>query len=122
MKRVAKEWEIWDKEEEAARLEEEAKKLVPEKLHKWIKVFGKKASERMLTRKIWDYAIDLKEEFVLRKEKVYLLSRKEREEVREFINVMATTRHKVHVKIVDDGLNFYFHFLFYFSFLLFFYF
>jgi len=29
--------------------------------------------------------IELKEEFVLRKEKVYLLSREEREEVREFI-------------------------------------
>jgi len=52
MKRVAEEWEIWDEEEEAARSEKEAKKLVPEKLHKWIKVFGKKASERMPTRKI----------------------------------------------------------------------
>jgi len=35
-----------------ARLEEEAKKLAPEKLYKWIKVFGKKASERMPMRKI----------------------------------------------------------------------
>ena len=34
MKRVAKEWEIWDKEEEVARLEEKAKKWVPEKFHK----------------------------------------------------------------------------------------
>ena len=34
MKRVVEEWEIWDDEEEAARLEEEAKKLVPEKFHK----------------------------------------------------------------------------------------
>jgi len=40
---VAEEWEIWDEEEEAARSEVEAKKLVPEKFYKWIKVFGKKA-------------------------------------------------------------------------------
>ena len=67
------------------RLEAEAKKLVPEKFHKWIKVFEKKQLERMLTRKLWDHVIDIKEEFVPRKEKVYLLLRKERKEVREFI-------------------------------------
>ena len=82
---MAEEWEIWDKEEEVARSEAEVKKLVPEKFHKWIKVFGKKQSERMLTRKLWDHAIDIKEGFVLRKGKVYPLSREEREEVREFI-------------------------------------
>ena len=85
VKKVAEEWEIWDEEEEAARSEEEVKKLVPEKFHRWIKVFGKKQLERMLTRKMWDHAIDVKEGFVLRKGKVYLLSREEREEVREFI-------------------------------------
>ena len=39
----------------------------------------------MPTRKIWDHVIDMKKGFVLRKEKVYLLSREEREEVCEFI-------------------------------------
>ena len=39
----------------------------------------------MPTQKIWDYTIDMKERFVLRKGKVYPLSREEREEVREFI-------------------------------------
>jgi len=48
-------------------------------------VFGKKQSERMPTRKVWDHAIDVKEVFVLRKEKVYPLSREEMEEVREFV-------------------------------------
>ena len=85
VKRVAEEWEIWDEEEEVAKSEVEAKKLVPEKFHKWIKIFGKKQSERMPTRKVWDHAIDVKEEFVPRKEKVYPLSREEREEVKEFI-------------------------------------
>jgi len=85
VKRIAEEWEIWDKEEEAARSEAEAKNLVPEKFHKWIKVFGKKQSERMPIRKVWDHVIEVKEGFVPRKGKVYLLSREEREEVREFI-------------------------------------
>jgi len=63
----------------------EARKLVPEKFYQWIKIFGKKQFERMPMRKVWDHAIEVKEEFVLRKGKVYPLSREEREEVREFI-------------------------------------
>ena len=35
----------------------------------------------MPTRKIWDHAIDMKEGFVPRKEKVYPLLREEREKV-----------------------------------------
>jgi len=65
--------------------EAEAKKLVLEKFHRWIKIFSKKQSERMLTWKIWNHAIDMKEGFVPRKGKVYPLSREEREEVCEFI-------------------------------------
>ena len=48
-------------------------------------MFGKKQSERMPTRKPWDHAIDVKKGFMPRKEKVYSLSREEREEVREFV-------------------------------------
>ena len=85
VRKVAEEWEIWDEEEEAAKLEVEAKKLVPEKFHRWIKVFGKKQSERMPTRKLWDHAIDIREGFVPRKGKVYPLLREEREEARDFM-------------------------------------
>jgi len=85
VRKVAEEWEIWDEEEEAVKSEVEVRKLVPEKFHKWIKVFGKKQSERMPTRKLWDHAIDVKEGFMPRKGKVYPLSREEREEVREFV-------------------------------------
>ena len=63
IKKIAKEQEIWDEEEEAARLEKE-KKLVPEQFYRQIKMFRKKASERMPTRKVWNYTIDLKKEFV----------------------------------------------------------
>jgi len=85
VRKVVEEWEIWDEEEEAAKSEAEAKRLVPEEFHKWIKVFGKKQSERMPTRKIWNYAIDVKEGLIPRKGKMYPLSREEREEVRKFI-------------------------------------
>ena len=85
VRKVVEEWEIWDEEEEAAKSEVEARKLVPERFHEWIKVFGKKQSERMPTRKLWDHAIDVKEGFIPRKRKVYPLSREEREEVREFV-------------------------------------
>jgi len=48
-------------------------------------VFEKKESERMPTRKAWDHVIDLREEFVPKKGKIYSLSRVEREEVQEFV-------------------------------------
>ena len=70
---------------EVAKSEVEAKKLVPERFHEWIKVFGKKQLKRMLTRKVWDHVIDVKEGFVLKKGKMYPLSREERGEVRKFI-------------------------------------
>ena len=39
----------------------------------------------MLTKKVWDHVIEVKKEFVLRKGKMYLLSREEREEICKFI-------------------------------------
>ena len=48
-------------------------------------MFGKVESERMPMRKIWDYAIDLKETFVPQKERIYPLSKDEREEVQNFV-------------------------------------
>jgi len=85
VRKVAEEWEIWDEEEEIVKSEEEAKKLVPEHFYKWIQVFGKKQSERISMRKLWNHVIEIKEGFVPRKGKVYLLSREKREEVCEFI-------------------------------------
>jgi len=34
VKRIAEEWEIWNEEEEAAKSEAEAKKLVPEQFYR----------------------------------------------------------------------------------------
>ena len=39
----------------------------------------------MSTRKTWDHVIELKEGFALKKSKVYLLLREERQKVREFV-------------------------------------
>ena len=83
--KVVKEWEIWNEEEKVAKSEEEARKLVPECFHRWIHVFGKKQSEKMSIRKIWDYAIEIKEGFVPRKGKIYPLLREKRGEVCKFI-------------------------------------
>ena len=90
-----------------AKLEAEAKKLFPEKFHKWIKVFDKKKSEQMPTRKIWDHAIDIKEGFVPRKEKVYLLLREEREEVHEFIKEQLEKGYIRSLKLSQTALVFF---------------
>ena len=75
------------------KLEAEARKLILECFHKWIQVFGRKTSEQMPMRKLWDYAIDMKEGFMLKKRKVYLLLRKRREEVHKFISEQLRKRY-----------------------------
>jgi len=59
--------------------------MVPKRFYKWLKVFRKIESERMPTRKSWNHAIDLKPDFVAKKERIYLMSRIKREEVQVFI-------------------------------------
>ena len=75
--------EKFDNEVELDR--EKVKKMVPQRFHKWLKVFEKVESERMPVREPWDYAINLRKNFVPRKERTYLISREEKEEVREFV-------------------------------------
>jgi len=73
-----------ERKEERKRIraaEQTVEELVLKRFWKWRKVFEKAESERMPVRKPWDHAIELKEEFVPRKGKVYSLSRDEREEV-----------------------------------------
>ena len=64
---------------------EKVRKMVPQKFHRWLKVFEKAESERMPVRKPWDHAINLREDFIPRKGRTYLMLRKEKEEVREFV-------------------------------------
>jgi len=53
----------WGKKEEIEENYRKIEEMVSKKFLKWKKVFGKVESERMLTRKIWDHAIDLKKTF-----------------------------------------------------------
>jgi len=57
--------EDWEREEEIEEDHRKIEEMVLRKFLKWRKVFGKVESERMLTRKIWNHAIDLKETFKL---------------------------------------------------------
>ena len=75
-----------EKEEEAREDRRKVEDMVPRRFYKWLKVFGKQESERMPVRKTWDHAIDLQEEFVPRKGRIYPLSRIKREEVQAFID------------------------------------
>jgi len=68
-------------------------KMVPRKFYKYLKMFEKKELERMLMRKTWNSAINLRKEFVLKKEKIYLLSRIEKEEVQEFVKDQLKKRY-----------------------------
>ena len=64
---------------------EKVRKMVPQRSHKWLKVFKKAESKRIPVRKPQDYAINLREYFVPRKRRTYLILREEKEEVREFM-------------------------------------
>ena len=83
---AADEKKDWGREEEMEIDHRKIETMVPKRFHWWLKVFGKVESERMPVRKVWDHAIDVKEDFKPSKAKVYPLSRNEREEVQKFVN------------------------------------
>jgi len=86
---------IEEKQEEKEDLIEirTVEEIVPRRFHKYSKVFENKELERMLARKTWDHAIDLREGFVFLKKKIYPLSRIEREEVQKFLRDQLRKRY-----------------------------
>ena len=96
---VEKEMEIVKMVEEKQEEEEDlieirtVEEIVPKRFHKCLKVFEKRKSEKMPTRKTWNHAIDLSEGFVLEKGKIYPLSRIEREEVQGFVKDQLRKRY-----------------------------
>jgi len=84
--------EDWERKEEVEADHRKIKKMVSKKFLKWRKVFRKVELERMLTRKTWDHAIDLKEIFKLQKRRIYPLSKDEREEVQKLIGNMGSKK------------------------------
>ena len=81
--------------------------MVSQRFHKYLKVFKKKESERMPMRKAWDHAIDLREGFVLKKGKIYSLSRIEREEVQEFVKDQLRKEYIRPLKLPQTSLVFF---------------
>jgi len=73
------------REEEIVNDHRKVEEIVPRCFHKWLKVFEKVESEQMPIRKPWDHAIDFKEDFILRKGRIYPLSRTKKKEVQAFI-------------------------------------
>ena len=59
--------------------------MVSRRFHKYLKVFEKKESEKMLIRKTWDHVIDLRDDFIPKRGKIYPFFRIEREEVQKFL-------------------------------------
>jgi len=60
-------------------------KIVLKKFHKYLKIFEKKKLERMLIKKTWNYTINLREDFILKKRRIYLLSRIKKEKIQKFM-------------------------------------
>jgi len=83
----------WEREEEIEEDHRKIEEMVLRKFLKWRKVFGKVESERMPTRKVWDHTIDLKETFKPQKERIYPLSKNEREEVQDFVKDQLRKRY-----------------------------
>jgi len=78
---VVDEKENWEKEEKMEADYRKVKEIVPKWFHKWLKVFGKIKSERIPVRKVWDYTIDLRNDFKASKARVYPLSRNEKKKI-----------------------------------------
>ena len=74
--KIVEEQEIGDKKEEAAKFEKETKKLVSQRFYKWIHIFRKKVSEKIL-KKVQNYVIEVKKGFVLRKGNISAVKRRE---------------------------------------------
>ena len=104
---------IEEKEEERDEEEEDLIELrtvgemVSKQFHKYLKVFEKKELERMPIRKTWNHVIDLREEFVLKKRKIYPLSRVKREKFQNFVKNQLKKRYIRPLKLPQISLVFF---------------
>ena len=77
---------IWVTLDKPKKIEKKVEELVPKEYHQYLKVFLKEELERMLIRKPWDHAIELKDTFKPKKSRLIPLSHEEQEEVSAFID------------------------------------
>ena len=78
--------EDWEREKKIEADHRKVEEMVPKWFYRWLKVFGKVESERILVKKVWDHMIDLNNNFKVSKARVYPLSRNKKEEVQKFVN------------------------------------
>ena len=83
----------WERKEEVEANHRKIEEIVPQKFLKWKRMFGKVKSEKMLIKKIWDHAINLKEIFKPRKGRIYSLSKNEKEKVQKFMEDQLRKRY-----------------------------
>ena len=76
---------LFNKENINKKLQSDAKKAVPKKFHKYLKVFSKTESEKLPPRREWDHPIDTTPEFKPIRKPIYRLTPKERQELEKFI-------------------------------------
>ena len=104
---------IEEKEEERDEEEEDLIELrtvgeiVSKQFYKYLKVFEKKELERMPMRKAWNHVIDLREEFVLKRRKIYPLSRVKREKFQDFVKNQLKKRYIRPLKLLKISLVFF---------------
>lgn len=72
--------------QQAKEKESKPKATLPEFYQEYASVFDKNTSERMPSRRPWDHAIDLKEDFIPKDSKIYPMSPTEQEKLDEFID------------------------------------
>jgi len=73
--------EDWGRKKKIEADHRKVEEMVSKRFHKWLKVFGKVESKRIPVRKVWNYAINLQNDFRASKARVYPLSRNEKKEV-----------------------------------------
>ena len=83
----------WERKEEVEANHRKIEEIVLQKFLKWKRMFGKVKSEKMLIKKIWDHAINLKEIFKPRKGRIYSLSKNEKEKVQKFMEDQLRKRY-----------------------------
>ena len=82
------EWKMLMKEKFDDKVEldrEKVRKIVPQRFYKWLKVFKKVELEKIPVRKPWDHVMNLRKDFVPKKERTYSILKEENEKIREFI-------------------------------------
>ena len=55
--------------------------MVSQKFYKWIHVFEKKASKRILMKKLWNHAIEMKKLCAKKREGIFIVKERKREDI-----------------------------------------